>query len=266
MTRPYSAFLLAATLLAACGAAPTPEPRAFEPVPWQSGKDVVWVPSPPATVEMMLDLARVTDRDFVIDLGSGDGRNVIAAAKRGARGLGVEFNPDMVKHARRLAAQQGVADRAEFVEGDMFEADISKATALVLFLLSDNLEKLKPRFAALPPGTRIVNNGFPILGWDAEETARSDGDCGSWCTAYLYIVPANVAGTWRLPAGDLVLAQSFDALSGTLGGRAVTGRVKGDRIRLVAGLDEYNGHVKGDSIAGEVSGSRSGRFSAVRAH
>ena len=270
MTRPYSAFLQAATvlvttLLAACAAAPAPEPQAFEPVPWQSGKDVVWVPSPPATVEMMLDLAQVTPRDYVIDLGSGDGRNIIAAAKRGARGLGVEFNPDMVKYSQRVAAQQGVADRAQFVQGDMFEADISKATALVLFLLSDNLEKLKPKLAALQPGTRIVNNGFQILGWEAEQTARASGDCGSWCTAYLYIVPARVAGTWRLPAGDLVLEQNFDTLVGTLAGRPVSGRVKGDRLRLVAGLDEYDGHVRGEAINGEVTGSRSGRFTATRA-
>ena len=228
-------------------------------MPWQSGKDVVWVPSPPATVEMMLDLAKITDRDFVIDLGSGDGRNVIAAAKRGAHALGVEYNPDMVKLSRRIAASQGVANRVEFVEGDMYEADISKATALVLFLLSENLGKLKARLAALPPGTRIVNNGFQMPGWDAEETAKASGDCGSWCTAYLYIVPANAAGQWQF-RGRGRAAQDFETLSGTLAGLPVTGRVKAERIRLVAGLDEYTGRVRGDSMSGEVSGSRSGHW------
>jgi SAM-dependent methyltransferase len=154
----------------------------------QPGKDVVWVPTPPVLVEKMLDMAKVTAKDYVMDLGSGDGRNIIAAAKRGARALGVEYDRGLLEVARKNAIEAGVADRARFVEGDMFEADISSATVLALFLLPDNLQRLKPKFARLKPGTRIVTNGFPIDGWEAKQIDKVDGDCGSWCTAYLYIV------------------------------------------------------------------------------
>ena len=154
----------------------------------QPGKDVVWVPTPPVLVEKMLDMAKVTSRDYVIDLGSGDGRNVIAAAKRGARALGVEYDRELLALARKNAIEAGVGERARFVEGDMFEADISGATVLALFLLPDNLQRLKPNFSRLPRGTRIVTNGFPIDGWEAKEVDKVDGDCGSWCTAYLYVV------------------------------------------------------------------------------
>jgi SAM-dependent methyltransferase len=158
----------------------------------QPGKDVVWVPTPPVLVEKMLDMAKVTSRDYVIDLGSGDGRNVIAAAKRGARALGVEYDRELLALARKNATEAGVGERARFVEGDMFEADISGATVLALFLLPDNLQRLKPKFSRLPRGTRIVTNGFPIDGWEAKEVDKVDGDCGSWCTAYLYGVGETV--------------------------------------------------------------------------
>jgi len=154
----------------------------------QPGKDVIWVPTPQVLVEKMLDMARVTPQDYVMDLGSGDGRNVIAAAKRGARALGVEYDRSLYQAAVRNAREAGVAERARFVEGDMFEADISAATVLALFLLPDNLQKLKPKFERMKPGTRIVVNAFPIEGWTAKETGTAEGDCGSWCTAYLYIV------------------------------------------------------------------------------
>ena len=167
---------------------------AFEPTPGQAGKDVVWVPTPQELVEKMLDMAKVTPQDIVIDLGSGDGRNVIAAAKRGARAFGVEFNPDMVALSRRQAQEAGVADRATFIEGDMFEADISKATVLALFLLPSNLDKLAPKFLALRPGTRIVNNTFQVTGWDADATETVEGSCTSWCTSHLNIIPAQSGG------------------------------------------------------------------------
>jgi precorrin-6B methylase 2 len=115
---------------------------------------------------------------------------VIAAARRGARALGIEYDANLVELSRRNAAAAGVAERAQFVEGDMFEADISKATVLALFLLPDNLRKLKPKFEKLRAGTRIVTNGFPIDGWEPKEVGRAEGDCGAWCTAYLYVVPA----------------------------------------------------------------------------
>ena len=169
-----------------------PAPQEFKPASGQAGKDVVWVPTSPTMVDKMLDLAKVTPEDFVVDLGSGDGRRVIAAAKRGARALGVEYNPEMVKLSRQLAQEAGVADRATFVEGDMFEADISKATVLALFLLPENLRRLEPKFRALPPGTRIVVNTFGIPEWTAETTEALPEPCTSWCTAMLYRVPPPV--------------------------------------------------------------------------
>ena len=146
--------------------------QTFEPSVGQAGKDVVWVPTSPALVEKMLDLAKITPNDLVMDLGSGDGRNIIAAAKRGARAIGVEYNPDMVELSRRLAKEAGVADKATFIQGDMYEADISKANVLALFLLPSNLNKLQEKFLALEPGSRIVNNTFFVEGWepDVQET------------------------------------------------------------------------------------------------
>jgi precorrin-6B methylase 2 len=126
----------------------------------QPGKDAVWVPTSEAMVEKMLDHAKLVPEDFVMDLGSGDGRMIIAAARRGARGLGVEYNADMVELARRQAAAAGVLDKALFVQGDMYEADISKATLLALFLLPTNIERLVPKFLELPAGTRIVANTY----------------------------------------------------------------------------------------------------------
>ena len=241
----------------------------YEPIVGQEGKDVVWVPTPPALVEKMLDMARVTPQDYVIDLGSGDGRNVIAAARRGARALGVEYNPDMVTLSKRIAAKEGVAEKATFVQGDMYEADISQATVLALFLLSENLNKLAPKFLDLRAGSRIVVNGYRIDGWDADETERSDGDCGSWCTAHLYIVPAKVGGTWRLPQGELKLEQSYQKVSGTLssGGRMspiTNGRLRGDLISFTAGGAEYVGRVNGDAMEGSMTGSAAGAWAATR--
>jgi len=244
--------------------------QSFEPYEGQPGKDVVWVPTRHALVERMLDLATLTERDFVVDLGSGDGRMVIAAAKRGARALGVEYEPEMVALARRNAAAAGVAERAKFVQGDMFEADFSQATVLALFLLPTNLRRLAPKFLELAPGTRIVVNTYRIEGWD-EETSSDLGDaCASWCTALLYLVPAKVAGLWRLPTGELELAQDVQRLSGAFmapGGRktSVTGRLSGDRIRFtVAGSGEYTGRVHGGEMAGEAKGGFSGYWKATR--
>jgi SAM-dependent methyltransferase len=238
--------------------------KEFEPTVGQAGKDVVWVPSSPAIVEKMLDLAKVTPQDFVIDLGSGDGRNVIAAAKRGARALGVEYNPDMVALSQRNAAKEGVSERATFVQGDMYEADISQATALILFLLPDNLGKLRDKFLALKPGTRIVDNTFAIPGWEPDVTEPAEGDCTTWCTALLWIVPAKVEGTWRLADGELVLKQEFQMLSGTLnsGGKAVSiekGRMRGDVIIFTAGGAEYTGRVNGGAVDGVVTANGSSR-------
>ena len=254
----------ALVLLASC-APPPPEASVSGPTPWQPGKDVIWVPSPPETVEKMLDLAEVTRDDFVVDLGSGDGRNVIAAARRGARALGVEYDEPLVQLSRRNARAAGVADRAEFVQGDMFAADISRASVLVLFLLPDNLVRLRDKFAQMKPGTRIVSNTYEIAGWQPARTEKVGGGCTVWCTAYLYIVPAPVAGRWRLGDAELALEQDFESVSGRLAQLALaSGQVKGDRIRFLAGLDEYVGRVRGDAMSGTVSGSRNGPWSARR--
>ena len=186
--------------------------KPFEPVSGQAGKDVVWVPTPEVTVEKMLDIAKVTPQDYVMDLGSGDGRNIIAAAKRGAQALGVEYNPDMVALSRRRAAEAGVAEKALFVQGDMYEADISKASVMALFLLPDNMNKLLPKFLALKPGSRIVSNTFTIEGWPADHTETLP-DCSSWCTVLLWVVPANAAGAWQLPQGTLTLNQNFQRVT-----------------------------------------------------
>ena len=231
----------------------------YQPKLGQQGRDVVWIPSPNDMVEKMLDMARVTPQDFVIDLGSGDGRNVIAAAKRGARALGVEYNPDLVELSKRAAAAAGVADKAAFVQGDMFAADISQATALVLFLIPSNLEKLAPKFLALRPGTRIVSNTYEIGGgWEPDETDRLQ-NCATWCIAYLYIVPAKVAGTWRLPSGELTLEQEYQSVTGTFEQSGIrlaveNGLLHGNEIRFVVNGVEYAGAVNGNSMSGIAKG------------
>lgn len=267
----YHAFRrwpLLCCLLVAGNAAPAQEP--FVPREGLAGKDAVWVPTPQVVVEMMLDTAKVTPSDYVIDLGSGDGRSVIAAAKRGARALGVEYNPDLVEFSKRAAATQGVADKAVFVQGDMFAADISQATVMPLFLLPENLVRLTPKFLALRPGTRIVANTFGIAGWDADEVARAGENCVMWCTALLYIVPANVAGTWRLPKAELVLDQSFQMVTGTLnsGGTLLSvsnGRLRGDQLTFTAGGIDYAGRVSADTMMGDMKGAATGAWSASRA-
>ena len=249
-------------------ATPT-EKKPFEPVSGQAGKDVVWVPTPPVTVEKMLDLARVTPQDFVIDLGSGDGRNIIAAARRGARGLGVEYNPDMVEYARRAAEKAGVADKATFVRGDMFEADISQATVLALFLLPENLDRLLPKFLELKPGTRIVLNTFGIRGWEPDRVEHAGDGCGAWCDALLYIVPAKVAGRWRLGDGELQLTQTFQVVSGSYHARGTTRpltavALRGDRIRFTLDGVEYSGVVQGSVMQGNRGGGAAGTWRATR--
>ena len=230
----------------------------FEPTVGQSGKDVVWVPTPPELVEKMLDMAAVTANDVVMDLGSGDGRNIIAAAKRGARAIGVEYNPDMVKLSQQHAREAGVGDKTTFIEGDMFEADISAATVLALFLLPDNLDKLKDKFLRLRPGTRIVLNTFSVHNWEPDIVEKIEGTCQSWCTSMLYIVPARAAGTWTTPQGELLLNQEFQIVTGVLttGGKSVPlagGKLRGDQITFTAAGAEYAGKVSGDRIEGTVA-------------
>jgi SAM-dependent methyltransferase len=252
----YSLFVLSGAALAQQPATQKP----FEPVPGQAGKDVVWVPSPPDMVNKLMELGQVTSKDFVIDLGSGDGRNVIAAAKLGAQALGVEYNPDMVALSRKLAQDAGVADKAQFVQADMYEYDISKATVMALFLLPVNMNRLAPKFFNLAPGSRIVANTFGIEGWepDARVTLPAASECESWCEALLWIVPAKIAGTWTMPNGSMVLTQEYQTVQGviTIGGKAQTvvlGRLKGEELTFTAGGVTYKGLAKGNTITGSVT-------------
>jgi SAM-dependent methyltransferase len=166
---------LALLLAAFCAGAAAQALDGNEPFVGQPGKDVVWVPSPHSVVGKMLAMAAVTPQDTVVDLGSGDGRIVIAAARMGARALGIEYNPDLVEYARRAAEREGVAGRATFVQADIFQSDFSEATVVTMFLTSDVILKLQPKLLALRPGTRIVSNSFPAVGWDPmrRPTSRS---------------------------------------------------------------------------------------------
>ena len=270
MTRPYSSrwwgLASAAVLLVALPAlAQQPAEQPFEPQVGQAGKDVVWVPTPQALVEKMLDMAKLTPQDFHMDLGSGDGRTVITAAKRGARSLGVEFNPKMVELSRRNAQAAGVTARATFQEGDLFQADISKANVITLFLLPSINMKLRPKILELRPGTRIVSNTFSMEDWQADETQTISGDCSSWCTALLWIIPAKVDGTWKVGQTPLVLTQQFQMLSGTLGSTMITnGRLRGSEVTFTAGNATYAGQVEGNTIKGMVKGGPGGTFTATR--
>jgi precorrin-6B methylase 2 len=227
----------------------------YEPSVGQAGKDVVWVPTPQALVNKMLDMARATPQDFVIDLGSGDGRTVITAAKRGIRALGIEYNPDMVELSQRNAKKEGVSDRAKFVKADLFATDFSEATVITMFLLPDINLKLRPKILMLKPGTRIVSNTFTMGEWNADETATLDSSNGcdaSWCTALLWIVPARVGGTWKTLQGDVTFKQEFQMLTGTLrtGGKTLPleGKVRGEDITFTAGGKEYHGKVNGKRL------------------
>jgi precorrin-6B methylase 2 len=261
----FALFLLA--LSAGAAAQAQPAKQEFKPEVGQEGKDVIWVPTPQELVEKMLDIAKVTPQDYVIDLGSGDGRTVITAAKHGAKALGIEYNPDMVELSKRNAAKEGVSDKATFMKADLFEADLSQAQVITMFLLPDINLKLRPKLLNLKPGTRVVSNSFTMGEWQADETASVKNGCASYCTAYLWIVPAKVDGTWHLSQGELTLKQTFQMVSGTLktGNKAVplNGRITGDQIRFTAGGTEYQGRISVNTIEGNSKSG--GSFKATRA-
>jgi hypothetical protein len=247
---------------------PTPPPspeKPFEPSVGQAGKDVVWVPTPDAVVEKMLDLAKVTPNDFVIDLGSGDGRTVIAAAKRGAHALGIEYNPDMVELSKRNAEKAGVSDKATFTKADLFETDLSKATVITMFLLPTINMQLRPKILDLKPGTRIASNSFNMEDWETDETVTISECDSSWCTAHFWIVPAKVEGSWQMPEGDLTLTQKFQMVSGKLGSSEISsGRLRGDELTFNVGTAKYTGRVNGTVIRGTIEGGRGGAWTATR--
>ena len=223
----------------------------YEPQVGQAGKDVVWVPTPQVLVNKMLDMAKVTPQDQVIDLGSGDGRTVITAAKRGATSIGVEYNPDMVALSKFNAKKDGVNGKATFTKADIFECDFSKANVVTMFLLPSINMKLRPKILDMRPGTRIVTNSFTMEDWEADQSETVTDDCTSWCTAHLWIVPAKVEGTWQLPQGALTLKQQFQNVTGTLGSAQVTGKLHGSEIEFTAGGQKYTGTVSGNTIKGQ---------------
>ena len=240
----------------------------YVPSVGQAGKDVVWVPTPQVLVDSMLDTAKVTPEDYVIDLGSGDGRIVISAAKRGARAQGIEYNPNMVELSRKNAAKEGVSDKATFVEADIFESDFSKATVITMYLLRHLNLELRPKILDLKPGTRIVSNAFDMGEWEADEVITiADSEC-MYCTAYFWVVPAKVGGTWKLPQGELTLEQNFQVISGTLKSGSVTatidGKMTGDRISFMADGRQYTGRVTGDQMEVETDDGSNTRWIATR--
>jgi SAM-dependent methyltransferase len=230
----------------------------FVPQVGQNGKDVVWVPTPTELVNKMLEIAKVTPEDFLVDLGSGDGRTVIAAAKRGARAVGIEFNPDMVELSINNAKQEGVSDKTEFRNMDLFEYDLSKATVITMFLLPEINLRLRPRLLDLKPGTRIVSNTFTMGDWEADYETETDDASSSWSTALLWIIPAKVEGSWKLPVGEVSFTQKFQMLNGTYkNGEKYTsirdGRLNGNEITFNINGDTYHGLIKDNKITGTLT-------------
>jgi SAM-dependent methyltransferase len=230
----------------------------FQPYSGQPGKDVVWVPTPESVVNKMLDLAKISPQDYLVDLGSGDGRTVITAAKRGARAMGVEYNPDMVTISNREAARAGVTDKVRFVNGDIFATDFTQATVLTMYLLPSLNLKLRPTILDLKPGTRVVSHAFNMAEWEPDETANIEGR-----QAFLWLVPAKVAGNWTMQIDgqtrELSLQQTFQVLSGVLKAGTETAslvdaRIRGEEIRfafLEKGIKrELVGRIQGNSISG----------------
>ena len=259
-------------------ASPSQQPAAQnppEPQQGQAGKDVIWMPTPEPLVERMLTMAQVTPRDVVYDLGSGDGRMVIAAAKRGAQAYGVEFNPDLVAFSENRARTQGVAQKAHFVKADIFEADYSKATVVTLYLLSTLNLRLRPTLLKMRPGTRVVSHAFTMEDWTPDEISRTENR-----TAYLWIVPAAIQGAWRfeLPGAsgfDVTFVQKYQKLEGTVMlGTVEAGLreplLRGDRLAFgfvdpKGAWYELEGTVAGDKISGTFkAAAKKGAFSAVR--
>jgi SAM-dependent methyltransferase len=229
--------------------------KPYVPEIGQEGKDVIWVPTPQALVDRMLEMAKVTPQDYVIDLGSGDGRTVITAAKLGAKAHGIEYNPNMVALAKHNAQQAGVGDRATFVQGDIFESDFSQATVVTMFLLSRLNIRLRPILLDMKPGTRVVSNTFDMGDWKDDQRVEAKGNCTSYCRAFLWIVPAKVGGTWAMGERELALEQTYQMVTGTLKtGNVVApirdGRLNGEEIVFTAGGTQYTGRVKGKLMEG----------------
>jgi Methyltransferase domain len=244
--------------------------RAYEPQVGQAGKDVIWVPTPQSLVDRMLQMAKVTPSDYLIDLGSGDGRTVITAAKIGAKAHGIEYNPDMVELSNRNAAKAGVAETATFAKADIFASDFSKATVVTMFLLPGLNLKLRPILLDMPPGTRVVSNSFDMGDWKADETAHVAENCEGYCRAYLWIIPAKVDGAWKFGPSELSLEQKYQHFTGKLTtGNVIApitdGKLEAGKITFSAGGTNYTGQVKGAAMEGtSTTGGVETRWQAIR--
>lgn len=242
----------------------------FVPEVGQAGKDVVWVPTPQALVDKMLSIAEVTSKDFVIDLGSGDGRTVITAAKLGARAKGIEYNPDMVTLSKKNAEEAKVTGRVEFINADLYETDLSEATVITMFLLPEINLKLRPRLLDLKPGTRVVSNTFTMGDWEPDIETTTEDNWNSWNTALLWIIPAKVEGVWKLGQNQLTLIQEYQFFQGELDAngkisKVNDGRLRGDRISFTIDGAVYTGRVTGNRMSGTVtSGSTTRDWSATK--
>jgi hypothetical protein len=288
--RACSSLILAVVVVAAASLpnaafAQSAPAREYAPQVGQEGKDVIWVPTPQALVDRMLQIAGVTAKDYVVDLGSGDGRTVITAAKKlGARALGIEYNPDMVELSKRNAAKEGVTGRASFMKADIFETDFSDATVITMYLLPQLNLKLRPKISGMKPGTRVVSHAFSMDDWQPDQIETVEGR-----TAYLWIVPAKVEGTWRwdFPSGgprsyELLLRQHFQMVEGLVRADNKTGQVRnlklrGDRITFsvmeFAGVEtviqrDFAGRISGNTIEGTMklpNGTGEMKWTATRA-
>jgi SAM-dependent methyltransferase len=233
----------------------------FVPSVGQAGKDVIWVPTPYELVNKMLEIAAVTDKDYLIDLGSGDGRTVIAAAKLGAKAVGIEYNPDMVALSKKNAETAGVGEKTKFLKADLFESDLSEATVITMFLLPEINLKLRPLLLELKPGTRIVSNTFTMGEWEPDVEVSTEDNSTSWYTALMWIVPAKVNGTWKLGEDELNIRQEFQMIYGTFKHGDKTsniseGRINGDTITFKVDGATYTGHMTGkNAILGTVTSS-----------
>jgi SAM-dependent methyltransferase len=242
----------------------------FKPEVGQAGKDVIWVPTPDALVKKMLEVAHVTPEDVVIDLGSGDGRTVIAAAMLGAKAIGIEFNPEMVALSIKKAEEKGVKDKTQFLQTDLFEYDLSEATVITMFLLPEINLKLRPKLLNLKPGTRVVSNTFTMSEWEPDFEVTINDESSSWYTALMWIIPAKTEGTWKMSQGELTIRQQFQMIYGTLlkdkkSSTISEGRITGDTINFRINGDTYTGKVTGNKIEGTVTrNSTKSEWTAIR--
>jgi len=273
--RGRTSAIVAAVVTAAfvVGSANAAQPAgAYTPSVGQEGKDVIWVPTPLALVERMLTVAKVTPSDYVVDLGSGDGRTVITAAKKfGARALGLEYNPDMVELSKRNAENEGVTDRAQFQRADIFATDFTSATVVTMYLLPSLNLKLRPTLLAMKPGTRVVSHAFTMDDWSPDQTENVEGR-----TAYLWIVPAKVEGNWRIdltganPARyEVEVKQKYQMLDGQARAGANAsplreGKLRGEDVSFIVGDRTFTGKVSGDRMEGTSKGGSEARWTATR--